>query len=154
MTMSVCATCASLRVRGKASKDDEERDGNRSVRLVDTTLAQLRGSSGSCRACAVLLNGVLFYHSRFAAVKEDETKITADVFPSKALQDHLTVNVRWTSHEEESDDMEEHEHEEDYPDLKLEFFTDESKSSQPLPLRQPSKRGLRSGSPRCATSFR
>lgn len=132
--MSICATCGNLRARGEALGGDEERDGDTAVRLVDATLAQLRLSSGGCRACAVLLNGVLFYHNRFATIKEEDIKITAETFPSKALQDHLSVDVRWKFHDEESGHMDvedggDDEHKESYPDLRLEFFTDESKSS-------------------------
>ncbi|KAF1974207.1 HET-domain-containing protein [Bimuria novae-zelandiae CBS 107.79] len=126
--MAVCATCTGLQKHLKDPAQDIA-TGTSSVRWMNATLAHLRASSGGCRACALILNGVLLYHGRFATVKEDKIKVIAESFHSdrtKTLQEHLSVEIRWQEHQDECGDSDdEHEHEESYPDLKLEFFADE-----------------------------
>ena len=126
--MPVCTLCSGLQKPLKGPGQYGQTDSLSSIRWVDTTLQQLRASSGACRACALLLNGVLFYHGRFATVKENQIRVIAETFQSahsKTSQDHLSVEVRWKQHEEQCDDADDHEHDEGYPDLKLELFTDE-----------------------------
>lgn len=133
--VSVCASCKGLQkhLHGLDSTTETEPDV---VRWVNTSLPDLRTSSGSCRACALLLNGILLHHDRFAGQKEDDIWVTAESYNSKngnPVQDHLSVDVRWTGRDEQDQycQDDEHEHAAGYPDLKLEFFTDGGKR-QPL----------------------
>jgi hypothetical protein len=83
----------------------------------------------------LLLQGILLHHDRFAGVTENNIRITAESFNPSAdvqgsnTQDHLSVEVRWSELGDDSCDGEGdqhmHEYEEGYPDLKLEFFTDQ-----------------------------
>jgi hypothetical protein len=125
---SVCATCTGLQKHLKGPHQNHGAPLPSSVRWVNTTLPHLRVSSGSCRACALLLQGILLHHGRFASIKEDQIKIIAETLHSARTgdaQDHLSVELRWEDHEDECDNMSDHEHDEGYPDLKLEFFTDQ-----------------------------
>ena len=122
--VSVCATC-----KGLQKHFDVQQEGDPAVRLVDVTLTALRRSSTACRPCALLLHGILLYHSRFANVGEDSVNIIAEFFPSMSTtthQDHLSVELRWQESPDGSCGDAEHEHGQgvDHPDLKLEFFTD------------------------------
>ncbi|KAJ4292692.1 hypothetical protein N0V90_009355 [Kalmusia sp. IMI 367209] len=123
----VCATCTGLQKHLK-HPDRNPDTASGAVRWVDTDLSRLRLSSGSCRACALLLQGILLHHSRFASVREDDISIIAKSFhsgrPEKA-QDHLSVELRWEECQDDCCEEDDHEHHEGYPDLKLEFFTDE-----------------------------
>lgn len=95
---------------------------------MNTTLSNLRGSSnGGCRACALLLQGILLHHDKFATVNEEDVRVRAQSCQSPdPTQNHLSVELHWRS--PSLDDSEE-EAEEDYenglPDMKLEYFTDE-----------------------------
>jgi hypothetical protein len=76
----------------------------------------------------LLLQGILLHHDRFAGIKEEVVRVFAESFPSSGVrksdgQDHLSVGIRWKGHGDESNGNE-HEPEEGYPDLKLEFYTD------------------------------
>lgn len=122
-------TCKALQKHLKAVDGAQETEAG-ALRLVDTSLPDLRGSATGCRACGLLLQGILLHHDRFKDVKESDIKITAESFrpePERSSQDHLSVKVRW----KEQHDDDEHEHDEQghagWPDLKLEFFTDGGK---------------------------
>jgi hypothetical protein len=125
---TVCATCTGLQKHLEEPQQNLGTAPPSSVRWANTTLPHLRTSSGSCRGCALLLQGILLHHGRFASIKEDQIKVIAETLHSArtcASQDHLSVELRWKGHEDECDEMSDHEHEEGYPDLKLEFFTDQ-----------------------------
>ena len=131
--MPVCAVCSSLQKQHQDIDDAGRTIARAAVRCVNTTLTQLRASSEDCRDCALLLNGVLFYHGRFATIQEEKIKIIAETFPSNQLnasQQHLSVEVRWQEPQDGCDDAHDHGHAEGYPDMKLEFFTDQRKSSE------------------------
>jgi hypothetical protein len=125
--VSVCATCKGLQ-KHLHGLDGAQENGANSLLWVNSTLPNLRSSSSACRACALLLNGVLLHHDRFAGVNEDSVRVKAQSFgpkQGKSSQEHLSVELRW----KESDDHdgchdEEHEHTAGNADLKLEFFTD------------------------------
>ncbi|KAF2735778.1 HET-domain-containing protein [Polyplosphaeria fusca] len=131
--VSVCSTCKGLQKHLRALDggilDTEQ------LAWVKTTLPSLRRSTNrGCRACALLLQGILLHHDRFAAVDEESITVTAESFNTPDTQDHLSVEVRWQGHAAAScngDDEHEHEHDHDegYPDLKLEFFTDKDGQS-------------------------
>ncbi|KAF2112035.1 heterokaryon incompatibility protein-domain-containing protein [Lophiotrema nucula] len=130
--VSVCTTCKGLQQHFRAlsgAMHDTEQES-----WLNTSLPSLRRSSnGGCRACAVLLQGILLHHDRFAGVREEDIRITAESFNlsgtagKQSTQDHLSVEVRWKKQDSNGccdGDEHEHEHEEGYPNLKLEFFTD------------------------------
>lgn len=124
---TACATCTGLQKNLKKPHQDHGAEPPGSVRWVNTTLPHLRASSGSCRGCALLLQGILLHHGRFASIKEDQIRVAAETIHSvtNASQDHLSVEIRWKNQTDDCDEMSDHDHEEGYPDLKLEFFTDE-----------------------------
>ncbi|KAF2713642.1 HET-domain-containing protein [Pleomassaria siparia CBS 279.74] len=127
---SVCNTCKSLQKNLASDTQDIESD---SVLWVNTNLPSLRRSrNGGCRACVLLLQGILLHHDRFAGIAEKSIGIKAESFissrvtPEKSTQDHLSVEVRWQDVDDCGDgEAGEHDHQEGYPDLKLEFFTDQ-----------------------------
>ncbi|KAF2006678.1 HET-domain-containing protein [Amniculicola lignicola CBS 123094] len=132
--VSVCTTCKGLQKHLKAL-DGADAESVTST-WVNTTIPTLRHSTnGGCRACAVLLQGILLHHDRFEGVKEENVRIKAQSFDTskgKDAQDHLSVEVRWKELGDGCDDGgHEHEPEEDtgYPDLKLEFFTNQDGQS-------------------------
>ncbi|KAH6643063.1 heterokaryon incompatibility protein-domain-containing protein [Boeremia exigua] len=123
--MMVCATCKGLQ------KNLNPVDGAQDIEAgalywVDASMPDLRTSAADCRACGLLLQGILLHHERFRNVKENDIRITAESFkpvPERSSQDHLSVEVRWQ--EQHSDDQEDDEHgSAGWPNLKLEFFTD------------------------------
>ena len=125
----VCATCKGLQKHLKALDGVQESEAG-ALQLVVTSLPDLRASAAGCRACALLLQGLLLHHDRFKNVKEDNVRITAESFrsiPGRSSQDHLSLEARW------KDQQDDDEHEDDdhdhagWPDLKLEFFTDGGK---------------------------
>jgi len=124
--VSVCATCKGLQkhLHGESAQEN----GSESLVWVDTTLPKLRSRSTACRACALLLNGVLLHHDRFANINEDNVRITAESFKpktGKTPQEHLSVELRWKDNDDQDDSHEDdHEPPTGHPDLKLEFFTD------------------------------
>ncbi|KAF2853571.1 HET-domain-containing protein [Plenodomus tracheiphilus IPT5] len=123
--VSVCASCKGLQKHLHGEQETE----TDVVQWVNTSLPGLRTSSGGCRACALLLNGILLHHDYFAGQKEEDVWITAESFTSKSgqsAQNHLSVEVRWKTQREQNrqDDEYEHDLSTGYPDLKLEFFTD------------------------------
>ncbi len=123
--VSVCATCKSLQ-KHLYGVDSAQENGSDSLVWVDTTLPNLRSRSNACRACALLLNGVLLHHDRFATINEDNIRVRAETFkpkPEKPPQDHLSVELRWKD-DDDQDDCHDHEHAAGHADLKLEFFTD------------------------------
>jgi hypothetical protein len=72
------------------------------------------------------LQGILLHHDRFAGEKEEEVKIIAESFPSaKSTQQHLSVELRWKHHDHGCCDDDADDHEDGYPDLKLEYFRDQ-----------------------------
>lgn len=82
--------------------------------------------------------GILLHHDRFAHVNEEHVNISAESFnlgaETQNAQDHLSVELRWKPNDERcSDGIGEHEHDheqdEKYPDLKLEFYTDKDGQS-------------------------
>ena len=125
--MMVCATCKGLQKHLKAIVGASEAETG-ALKLLDASLPDLRASAAGCRACALLLQGILLHHDRFKDVKENDIRITAESFksiPGRGSYDHLSVEARWK--EQHGDD----EHEDDdehgnagWPNLKLEFFTD------------------------------
>jgi len=132
--VSVCNTCKGLQKHLRSLDGGIEETDSASGIWVDTTLPRLRSSTnGGCRACSLLLQGILLHHDRFAGVAENNIKITADsiklpgAVAGQDAQDHLSVAVRWQELSDDSCDEEGDAlmHEEGYPDLKLEFFTDQ-----------------------------
>ncbi|KAF2677527.1 HET-domain-containing protein [Lentithecium fluviatile CBS 122367] len=125
--VSVCATCKGLQKHLKAPSNTQEPDSLSVVQWVNATLPSLRRSSGGCRACALLLQGILLHHERFSGIEEQNVRIVAESYQhrsSKHAQDHLSVDVRWKKQSDQGCEDTTHEHEEGYPDLRLEFFTD------------------------------
>lgn len=127
--MMVCTNCKGLQKHLAGFAQEAE---SSLVRIVDTSLPGLRSSAAGCRACALLLNGILLHHEKFKGQQEEDVWITAHSFhatPHKAAQDHLSVEVYWKASDDQDEcQVEGHEHETGratgYPDLKLEFFTD------------------------------
>ncbi|KAF1831316.1 HET-domain-containing protein [Decorospora gaudefroyi] len=127
--VSVCATCKGLQKR-LHGLDGAQENGTDSMLWVSTSLPTLRSSASACRACALLLNGVLLHHDRFAGTDEDHVRVTAETFNAKPgagrkAQEHLSVELRW----KDADDRDECQDDQDehiagHADLKLEFFTD------------------------------
>lgn len=143
LAMMVCTTCKGLQKHWKPEGIARETEAG-ALHLVDTTLPALRSSATGCRACGLLLQGILLHHDRFKNVKENDISVTADSFrsePERNSQDHLSVEARW----KEQHDDDEHEHDEQghagWPNLKLEFFTDGGKFPlQPARITCPSYR--------------
>lgn len=132
----VCATCKGLQKHLKTGDGADEAE-TVAQQLVDASLAELRASAASCRACALLLQGLLLHHERFRGVKEDGIRITAESFtslsPGQNSQDHLSVEARWKTHDD-GDEQEDNEDEQElvgWPNLKLEFFTDGGRFALP-----------------------
>ncbi|KAE8834196.1 hypothetical protein HRS9122_08276 [Pyrenophora teres f. teres] len=122
--VSVCVTCKGLQ-KNHLGLDGAQGNVTRSSLWVDTTLPNLRLRSTSCRACALLLNGILLHHDRFASVQENRIRVTAGPFhqkPEKGSQGPLSVELWWQDSDDQ--DGEEHLHAAGHADLKLEFFTD------------------------------
>ncbi|KAJ8114074.1 hypothetical protein OPT61_g3953 [Boeremia exigua] len=116
----ICAICKGLqKLSGPVGGIQDT-----ALHLVDASLPDLRASAAGCRACGLLLQGILLHHDRFKQVKESNIRITAETFklaPEQTSQDHLSVEVRWKEDGHQEDD--EHEHA-GWPNLKLEYFTD------------------------------
>lgn len=125
--VSVCGTCQGLQKHLRALDSSQETKTD-TLQWSNTTLPDLRSSGGNCRACALMLNGILLHHEHFQNVEEERVRIKAESFTSKpgqTFQDHLSVEVRWNQQETQNDDCGDDNHEHTgYPDLKLEFFTD------------------------------
>lgn len=142
--VSVCTTCKGLQKHLRGGIQETE---SGSLQWLTITLPSLRRSTNAgCRACALLLQGILLHHERFAGVKEENVKIAAESFSTsksvsqKDAQGHLSVEVRWKQPNDDSCDQDEHQHEGSYPDLKLEYFTDEGMlNSIYEPCRRPLK---------------
>jgi hypothetical protein len=130
--MMVCGTCKGLQKQFQAADGAQLTEAT--AHLVDASLPDLRASATNCRACALLLQGILLHHDRFRDVKEDGIQITANSFTSTAernSQGHLSVEARWKE-QYEDDDQEDDEHEHfGWPNLKLEFFTDRGRFAPP-----------------------
>jgi hypothetical protein len=125
--VSICATCKSLQRQLNAPNDDQDSSSPTVLQCANTTLPGLRRSAGGCRACALLLQGILLHHDRYPGVEEENIRIVAESYrssPSEKAQDHLSVDLRWQRQDDESCEETAHEHEDGYPDLRLEFFTD------------------------------
>ena len=126
----VCGTCKGLQKQFQAADGAQLTEAT--AHLVDASLPDLRASATNCRACALLLQGILLHHDRFRDVKEDGIRVTANSFTSTAgrnSQGHLSVEARWDE-QYEDDDQEDDEHEHEHfgwPNLKLEFFTDKGR---------------------------
>jgi hypothetical protein len=120
--VSVCAVCHGLQ-KHLHGLDGAQENGTDSLLWINTSLATLRTNS-SCRACALLLNGILLHHDRFAGVNEDSVRVKAESFNKQ--QQHLSVELRWKDRTDDHDECQddEHEHSAGSADLKLEFFTD------------------------------
>lgn len=136
--VSVCGTCQGLQKHLKALESPQETE-NDNLQWVNTALPSLRVSASNCRACALLVNGILLHHERFAGVKEDSICVKAESFASKpprSFQDHLSVELRWKEQDAQHDECQDDQHEHaGYPDLKLEFFTDGGRRLVPDPDR-------------------
>ena len=132
--VSVCATCKGLQKHLHGLDGPQETETGK-LQWIDTSLPKLRSSASGCRACALILNGILLHHDRFAGQREDGIRVVAVSFtskPGRTLQDHLSVEIRWKEHDDHSTCQEdEHEHPTGYPDLKLEFFTDGGTRANP-----------------------
>ena len=130
--MMVCGTCKGLQKQFNAANGAQQTEAT--AHLVDASLPDLRASASNCRACALLLQGILLHHDRFRDVKEDGIQITANSFTSTSgnnSQGHLSVEARWKE-QYEDDDQEDDEHEHTgWPNLKLEFFTDRGRFAPP-----------------------
>jgi hypothetical protein len=154
--VSVCTTCKGLQRHLRALDSGAKDSETEPLQWLNTTLPSLRRSStnGGCRACSLLLQGILLHHDRFADVNEDSIKISAESFNSSEArqgdgQHHLSVEIRWKALGEGCCEGNEHEHDEGYPDLKLEFYTDKGardssncihyKLSIPSPVSPPGK---------------
>ncbi|KAF2637378.1 HET-domain-containing protein [Massarina eburnea CBS 473.64] len=123
----MCTTCKGLQKHLQIFDVEEESDAPNVVQWMNTTLPRLRVSSGSCRACALILQGILLHHERFTGVQEPNITVIAESFrstPVQTVQDHLSVELRWRGVSNESCDGDAQQCEEAYPDMKLEFFTD------------------------------
>lgn len=131
MMVSICANCKGLQKLRTFDTSIQESESS-SVQWVNTTLPSLRRSSSEgCRACALLLQGILLHHDRFAGVKEEDIKIKAHSYQSPdTTQQHLSVALRWNHPDHDCCDDDDHEHDAGYPDLKLEFFADQGMHSQ------------------------
>lgn len=135
--VSVCATCKGLQNHLKPFGTTFQDPDSTSSLWVNTTLPSLRHSTnaGGCRACALLLQGILLHHDRFAGVREESVRIKAECFGASKVPDgnpsqgHLSVEVRWKGAGpeqcDEDEQMHDHDHHEGYPDLKIEYFTDQ-----------------------------
>jgi len=125
--VSVCGTCQGLQKHLKGSQNIQETDGE-TLQWMNTSLPSLRASGNNCRACALLLNGILLHHERFAGIDEQCIQVRAESFvskPGRTFQDHLSVEMRWKVQDDQDDCLDEDQHEHvGYPDLKLEFYTD------------------------------
>jgi hypothetical protein len=125
--VSVCGTCLGLQKHLKTLEAPQEPE-NDTLQWVNTSLPSLRTSGTTCRACALLLNGILLHHDRFSDVNEEKIRVKAESFapkPGRTLEDHLSVEIRWKEEDAHHDEFQEDHHEHvGYPDLKLEFFTD------------------------------
>lgn len=135
----VCTTCKGLQKHLKAVDGVQGIEAS-ALKLVDTSLPDLRACAANCRACALLLQGILLHHDRFRDIREDDIRITAESYksiPGRSAQDHLSVEAWWQ--DPHNDDVqEEDEHGHGWPNLKLEFFTDEGKFPlQPLCIATP-----------------
>lgn len=124
----VCVTCKGLQKHLKAVDGVQETEAG-ALKLVEASLPDLRASAANCRACALLLQGILLHHDRFRDVKENDIRITAESFktiPGRSSQDHLSVEARWQDpQDDDAQEEDEHEHgHAGWPNLKLEFFTD------------------------------
>ena len=130
--MMVCGTCKGLQKQFNAANGAQQTEAT--AHLVDASLPDLRASASNCRACALLLQGILLHHDRFRDVKEDDIQIIANSFTSASghnSQGHLSVEARWKE-QYEDDDQEDDEHEHSgWPNLKLEFFTDRGRFAPP-----------------------
>jgi hypothetical protein len=127
--VSICATCKNLQKQLKTPSNSQESDSPTVLQLVDTTLPNLRRSSGSCRACSLLLQGILLHHDRFTGIQEENIRIVAESYQSsqsEKAQDHLSVDLRWQKQTDGYCEETPHEPEDGYPDLRLEFFADGS----------------------------
>lgn len=123
-----CATCQGLQKHLQVFEERDQADRLAAIQWVNTTLPSLRQSSTHCRACALLLQAILLHHSRFSGVEEENIDIVVESFESSAVetaQDHLSIEVTWKSASSSPDAG----NEEAYPDLKLELYTDQSKTS-------------------------
>lgn len=126
--VSVCGTCQGLQKHLKALENAQETDSD-TLQWVNTSLSSLRAAGNNCRACALLLNGILLHHERFVCIDEKRIQVRAESFassPGRTFQDHLSVEIRWKEHQDaDHDDCQDDQHEHvGHPDLKLEFFTD------------------------------
>jgi hypothetical protein len=125
--VSVCGTCQGLQKHLKILERPQETDSD-TLQWANTTLPSLRTSGANCRACALILSGVLLHHDRFATANEDNVRIKAESFaskPGRTLQGHLSVEVRWKEQDTQYDECQDDQQGDvGYPDLKLEFFTD------------------------------
>lgn len=124
--VSVCGTCKGLQKHLKPGDASQELEPD-TVQWVNTSLANLRSSASNCRACALLLNGILLHHERFAGFKEDRITIKVENFatkPGRTSQSHLSVELRWRELDAQHDECQDDPHDQTgYPDLKLEYFT-------------------------------
>lgn len=126
---SGCDTCQGLQKHPKALETSQDTD-NHTLQLVNTSLPNLRTSATNCKACALLLNGILLHHRRFSGIEEERIRIRAESLASigRTNQDHLSVEIRWKEQDAHNDDCEDDQQEHvGYPDLKLEYFTDGGK---------------------------
>lgn len=122
----VCTTCKGLQKQFKEVDDTRTPEAG-VLHLVDASLPGLRTSAAGCRACGLLVQGILLHHDRFKNVKEDDIKITAKSFSSereRSQQDHLSVDVCWREQHDDDDHQDNEQGHAGWPNLKLEFFTD------------------------------
>ncbi|KAF1955359.1 HET-domain-containing protein [Byssothecium circinans] len=127
-----CTTCKGLQRRPRVCDGSRGPETPNAVQWVCTSLPSLRKSSSSCRSCALLLQGILLHHDRFAGVQEKDINVIAESFEfvsAKTAQDHLSVELRWREVKNGCCDSNAHDCEKGYPDLKLEFFTDQDGDS-------------------------
>jgi hypothetical protein len=129
--ISPCITCKGLQKQNLPTNGAHVTAPLESIEWVNTALSDLRQSSATCRACALLLQGILLHHDRFSRASEDDVRVVAESFQPGSVNDaqlHLSLELRWrqcgdTCVYNDDEDITEN-HGDRYPDLKLEFFTD------------------------------
>ncbi|KAF2017636.1 HET-domain-containing protein [Aaosphaeria arxii CBS 175.79] len=133
--VSICPNCKGLQNRLGAS-DLGHGHAPQRTQWLSTTLPDLELSANEgCRACSLLLQGILLHHHRFAGAKQGDVKIKAESFNDSNAQRHLSVELRWVQPDFDIPDQHEMNGDDDseaHPDLKLEFFVDVSTPS-PFP---------------------
>lgn len=125
--VSACTTCK--RLQKFKQMESLTHSSEMSTEWMNTNLAKLRGSSGGgCRACSLLLQGILLHHDKFAASREEDVKVRAQTYQSPdPTQNHLSVELHWKPPNSDDSGLEDEDEDDEVglPDLKLEYYTEE-----------------------------